>query len=899
MIYGEGNTVPVPNLDLLTFLFDGDTAVHAEAEDPSNSTLTKSQARLLSTQVAHFLRAHYDIGKAGPGKDVVLTVSSGQSRLPCVFFGVVAAGGIYAAASPSSTPTTLASLAREAGPAKLIVCSNDTRDTAVSAAEQVGIPLSHVLVLTSYPELSLQSADGTVRCDFTSQGNVLQWTTVTDPEVLARTPVCLIYSSGTTTGAPKGVLLSHANVVAEAFLPSSINRRAWASKTPLNTDDAPPLEENYRTLAHLPPAHISGVQGYFVNPLLDGGIVYWMPTPASPGFDMAAFMRYNEALRITSFFTAPPIYEALANCILHRPGLVGERTFKSLRVAYSGGTRLRLGRAATGALRDRTGDPEGGRPLLISQTFGATETTGAATHMPPDRAGWDILGSVGELLPNMRMRLVDDEGRDVPVGMPGEALLKGPVVMMGYHNNPEANAAVFTEDGWLRTGDVLEVDDGLVYYVDRKQNVITYKGRKVYPSEHESILLSHPAVVDAAVIGVPEQIKGCSNSTAQGPLDRQIGHAHGSGAKAQVLGSIAFYTALFQQKCDLDWAAVTREADKYAARLGVTCPRYLDEIRGIADGAGVGFLDVLALNVRTEIIFGIFSEAEAVRARGPAKVVNGVNGSNGVNGQHAESEFPSDGCTSLAFTTPSTPTSSFLAQNWDWQPAQAPNLIVIHISQPNNTADSDGIPDIAMVTEAGIIGKIGLNASGVGCCLNAIRARGLDSSRLPVHFALRTILESRSRAEALATLKKLGGVAGSAHILVADPKGGVGLEFAGGKERIGEIGPDEKGRVVHTNHLVLEHPEVEEPGWLPDSRERLARIGALTDEEVLAGKWDVKRVVELFKDEDGFPFSINRLKVKEGDSQTLFTIVMDLGRREALVKVGRPTEDGEEIHLGF
>lgn len=345
---------------------------------------------------------------------------------------------------------------------------------------------------------------------------------------------------------------------------------------------------------------------------------------------------------------------------------------------------------------------------------------------------------------------------------------------------------------------------------------------------------------------------------------------------------------------------MTREADKYVARLSVTCPRYLDEIRGIAEGAGAGFLDVLALNVRTEIIFGIFTEAEAVRARG-AK-------SNGVNGKHTAAggdDFPSDGCTSLAFTSGgASSSSSFLAQNWDWQPAQAPNLIVVHISQQQESSSSAATtttttPDIAMVTEAGIIGKIGLNSAGVGCCLNAIRARGLDSARLPVHFALRAILESPSRRDALAALRRLGGVAGSAHILVADPAGAVGLEFAGGRERIGEVGPDAGGRVVHTNHLLLEHPGVEEPGWLPDSGERLERIRVLTDGDVLTGKVDIKKVVELFKDEEGFPCSINRLKVSEGESQTLFTIVMDLGRKEALVKVGRPTEDGEEIELGF
>ncbi|KAG8169299.1 hypothetical protein KVR01_000044 [Diaporthe batatas] len=392
---------------------------------------------------------------------------------------------------------------------------------------------------------------------------------------------------------------------------------------------------------------------------------------------------------------------------------------------------------------------------------------------------------------------------------------------------------------------------------------------------------------------------------------REMGHTHGHNAKLQVHGSINFYRNLFQQKCALDWPAVTREAEKYVPQLEATCPRYLDEMRGIGEGAGVGFLDIVALNVRTEIMFGLFTEAEAVRAKGAGAVITTANGNGVVNGEHKtedEKDFPSDGCTSLSLHPPSSSSGSFLAQNWDWQPAQSPNLIILHIT-PSPSPSPSPLPSIAMVTEAGIIGKIGLNSSGVGVCLNAIRARGLDTSRLPVHLALRTLLESRSLTEGKAALRKLGGVAGSAHILLADPTSAVGLEFAGGREEIGEILPDAKGRVVHTNHLLLEHPGVDEPGWLPDSGERLLRMGLLTDSDQerealvnVAGdgvKVDFQRVLELFKDEKGFPCSINRLQVKEGESQTLFSIIMDLGGKRALIKVGRPTKDGEEIYLGF
>lgn len=320
----------------------------------------------------------------------------------------------------------------------------------------------------------------------------------------------------------------------------------------------------------------------------------------------------------------------------------------------------------------------------------------------------------------------------------------------------------------------------------------------------------------------------------------------------------------------MNWAAVRDEASRYIHSLEETCPRYLEEIRGLADGAGVDFLDILALNLRTEIMFGLFTDQA------------------GANGKPV-GDIPSDGCTSLAFVDGAG--DSILAQTWDWQPAQGPNLILCHVSQPGTN-----MPDISMVTEAGIIGKIGFNSAGVGCCLNAIRARGIDRTKLPVHFALRTVLESHSRQEALAKLGTLG-VAGSAHILVADGSSASGLEctVTGIKEIVGE-----RGRVYHTNHLILDHPDVEESPMWKDSPRRLARIQELSDATIseTSGQ-DLDQLVDMFKDEDGYPSSINRKKEGDSGSQTLFTIVTNLSKKHAIIRFGRPSENGEEIRLGF
>ncbi|KAK8052819.1 hypothetical protein PG996_012120 [Apiospora saccharicola] len=375
----------------------------------------------------------------------------------------------------------------------------------------------------------------------------------------------------------------------------------------------------------------------------------------------------------------------------------------------------------------------------------------------------------------------------------------------------------------------------------------------------------------------------------------EIGLAYGQQARTQVLGSIAFYRQLFQETCGLDWPAVRTEAERYVAPLTRLAPQHLDEIRGIAEGARVDFLDVLALNVRTEITFGLFTDDA------PSSTSAGGGATNG--------EMPeSDGCTSLSWfaaadqTDPSSTSSfSYLAQNWDWMPAQRANILILHIDHPPS---SSSLPSIATVTEAGLLAKIGLNSAGVGVCLNALRCRGVDRNNLPIHLALRRALECRSRADAVRALRETG-LAGSGHILVADAAtGGVGLECT--SRWIRELDMDGAGRVHHTNHLLLlrdDEKGVEDTMWLVDSTPRLARVKELTarqgggQEEKEKG---TESLFEVFKDEQGYPASINRRQnLPQVKTETLFTIVMDLAARRAQVTFGRPTEFTGKTLLSF
>ncbi|EXJ66130.1 uncharacterized protein A1O5_10745 [Cladophialophora psammophila CBS 110553] len=486
-IYLPSKDYELPDLDILTLIYESSeswttesTILHAEAALPSNC-VTKAQARAYTKRLAYVFRHHFGIGASGPGRDVVVCISSGQILLSNVFYGVIGAGGVFSAASSSFTSLELARQVKQ-GKSNLIVCSPDCVEVAIRAAKECNVPLDRVLVLESLGgKRILQDVERKGRNFLQGDGKkeeALEWERITDKKVLEERVVCLLYSSG-TTGVPKGVNISHTNLVSEGLIPQYMIREYFAKQRRLN----PSFNFEYRTLAHLPAAHIAGCQGYYVNPAIAGGPVYWMPK-----FDFPKFLDYNKKFRITHFFSVPPIYLLIA-----KSPLVTDQ-FKTLVHAVGGA-------APMGAELQAMAEKKLG--CQISQTWGLSETTGSVTAMPWDQD--DKTGSVSPLLSNVRMRIVDDEENDVEEGLEGEFIMQGPMVTKGYWDNEVATRESFTRDGvWFKTGDIGVCRNGLFYVVDRKKELIKYKGLQIAPAELEALLLSHPLIRDAAVIGIPE-----------------------------------------------------------------------------------------------------------------------------------------------------------------------------------------------------------------------------------------------------------------------------------------------------------------------------------------------------------------------------------------------------------
>jgi long-chain acyl-CoA synthetase len=302
-----------------------------------------------------------------------------------------------------------------------------------------------------------------------------------DPSPVAIDPVndlALIQYTGGTTGTPKGAMLTHQNLSANARQIEAVD---------------PHRHERDVIVGVLPFFHVFANASVLNRTVLNGGCIAMLPR-----FDAGQCLKTLSRTRATSMPGVPTMYQAL----LDHPKLAST-DFSSLRVCISGGAPLpaplkREFEAATGA--------------KLVEGYGLTESAGVVSVNPYE--GDERAGSIGQPLPATRLRLLDkeDAAKDAPPGEAGELAVQGPQVMPGYWNRPDAGVVAFAtrEDGrWLRTGDIAEIDaDGYIRIVDRSKDMIAVGGFKVFPSQVEAVLLENPAVKEALVIGVADTYHG-------------------------------------------------------------------------------------------------------------------------------------------------------------------------------------------------------------------------------------------------------------------------------------------------------------------------------------------------------------------------------------------------------
>ncbi|WP_217246251.1 4-coumarate--CoA ligase family protein [Streptomyces sp. AC602_WCS936] len=427
----------------------GDTPALIDGTD--GTTLTYEQVDRFHRRVAAAL------AEAGVRKGDVLALHSPNTvAFPLAFHAATRAGASVTTVHPLATAEEFAKQLKDCA-ARWIVTVSPLLDTARRAAGLAG-GVQEILVCDSAPgHRSLVDM---------LASTAPEPSVATDP---AEDVAVLPYSSG-TTGTPKGVMLTHRQIATNLA----------------QLEPAIPAAPGERVLAVLPFFHIYGLTALVNAPLRLGATVVVLPR-----FDLEQFLAAIQNHRITSLYVAPPIVLALA-----KHPLVADYDLSSLKYVISAAAPLDATLAA--ACSQRLGLPP------VGQAYGMTELS-PGTHVVPLDAMHDAPpGTVGKLIAGTEMRVVslDDPGKDLPAGESGEILIRGPQVMKGYLGRPDATAAMIDEDGWLHTGDVGHVDgDGWLFVVDRVKELIKYKGFQVAPAELEALLLTHPGIADAAVIG--------------------------------------------------------------------------------------------------------------------------------------------------------------------------------------------------------------------------------------------------------------------------------------------------------------------------------------------------------------------------------------------------------------
>uniref|UniRef100_I1MBZ2 Uncharacterized protein n=1 Tax=Glycine max TaxID=3847 RepID=I1MBZ2_SOYBN len=469
IFYSKRKPLPLPPnnaLDVTTFISSrAHRATTAFVDAATARRLTYTQLWRSVEGVAASLSVDMGIRKG----NVVLILSPNSIHFPVVCLAVMSLGAIITTTNPLNTTREIAKQIADSKPLLAFTIS-DLLPKITAAA----------------PSLPIVLMDNDGANNNNNNNNIV----ATLDEMAKKEPVAqrvkerveqddtatLLYSSG-TTGPSKGVVSSHRNLI--AMVQIVLGRFH--------------MEENETFICTVPMFHIYGLVAFATGLLASGSTIVVLSK-----FEMHDMLSSIERFRATYLPLVPPILVAMLN---NAAAIKGKYDITSLHSVLSGGAPLSK-EVIEGFVAKYPN-------VTILQGYGLTESTGvgASTDSLEESRRY---GTAGLLSPATQAMIVDPEsGQSLPVNRTGELWLRGPTIMKGYFSNEEATTSTLDSKGWLRTGDICYIDnDGFIFIVDRLKELIKYKGYQVPPAELEALLLTHPAILDAAVIPYPDKEAG-------------------------------------------------------------------------------------------------------------------------------------------------------------------------------------------------------------------------------------------------------------------------------------------------------------------------------------------------------------------------------------------------------
>ncbi|MDO3386590.1 AMP-binding protein [Gilvimarinus sp. SDUM040013] len=461
-----------------------------------NHTISFRELDELSARFASYLQNHTNLK---PGDRIAIQLPN-VLQYPVAVFGALRAGLVVVNTNPLYTATelkhqltdsgakALVVLANVAGHASEVVAETDVEQVILTELADLHPPLKRTLInfVVKHIKKMVPAFSFNNSIPFNkalASGATRPWQPVSGiPD-----DVAVLQYTGGTTGVAKGAMLTHRNLVANML---QVN---------LHMNDV--FKKNQDLfVAPLPLYHIYAYTIHCMCALSLGNHNLLIPNPR----DIPGFVKALKGVPFTCFVGLNTLFNALIRNTDFRA-----LDFSNLRCTSSGG--MALTHDAAKRWEELTGVP-------VSEGYGLTETSPVVCINPRFSIK---LGTVGVALPETEVKVISEDGESLPVGEAGELCVRGPQVMKGYWQRPEATREILDDEGWLKTGDIATIDeDGYVKIVDRKKDMINVSGFKVFPNEVEDVLCEHPDIVEAAVVGVEDEESGevvkafvvCSNS---------------------------------------------------------------------------------------------------------------------------------------------------------------------------------------------------------------------------------------------------------------------------------------------------------------------------------------------------------------------------------------------------